>query len=541
MTPADLKSADAERILEQASRRPEFVRAAQAFMAGRLTEAEHGARAIRASHPDDPAAMLLLAEIATVAGLPNEAIALLTEASSLLPGHRETLTKLAELLFRQSSFEAALQLLDRLVAEKPDDLRAATIRLSLLTQIGRYEDAEASFRSLIASYPADPRLPLGYAHLLRTLGRADESAALYRATLERSPTLGEAWWGLADLKSGVLGADDITTLETLLGTGGIDINQALHMSFALGKAYEDAGNYEASFRAYDQANRLTRKTRPYDASTTEQFVDRSIAFFDRAYFKRTQGWGADARAPIFMLGMPRAGSTLLEQMLASHPDIEGTAELPYIPQIAHELLAERWTDAPVPYPEILSQLDQEGAERLGQEYLKRASVHRRTERPFFIDKLNDNWPHIGLIQTVLPNAIIIDARREAMACSFANFKQHFARGRDFAYDQRDIARYYRDYVRLVAHFDEVLPGRVVRVEHERLVADPEGELRRVLDAIGLPFDPACLRFHENARPVRTASASQVRQPLNKRSGELWRHYRPWLGEMEQALGDLAPE
>jgi tetratricopeptide (TPR) repeat protein len=541
MTSADPNPAHAERILEQASRRPEFVRAAQAFMAGRLTEAEHGARAIRASHPDDPAAMLLLAEIATIAGLPNEAIALLTEASTLLPGHRETLTKLAELLFRQCLFEAALGLLDRLVAEKPDDLRAATIRLSLLTQIGRYEDAEASFRSLIASYPADPRLPLGYAHLLRTLGRADESASLYRATLKRSPTLGEAWWGLADLKSGALGADDITMLETLLGRDGIDINQALHMSFALGKAYEDAGNYEASFRAYDQANRLTRKARAYDADAAEHFVDRSIAFFDEAYFERRRGWGADTRAPIFVLGMPRAGSTLLEQMLASHPEIEGTAELPYIPQIAHELLAERWTDAPVPYPEILSHLDQSGAERLGQEYLARAGVHRRTERPFFIDKLNDNWPHIGLIHTILPNAIIIDARREAMACSFANFKQHFARGRDFAYSQRDIARQYRDYVRLLAHYDEVLPGRIVLVEHEKLIVDPEGELRRVLDAMGLPFDPACLRFHENARPVRTASASQVRQPLNKRSGELWRHYRPWLGEMEQALGDLAPE
>jgi tetratricopeptide (TPR) repeat protein len=530
-----------ERILDQASRRPEFVRAAQAFMAGQLPEAEAGARAILASDPDDPAAMLLLAEIATVAGLPGEAVALLTKASALLPGHRETLTKLAELLVRQCAFEQALALLDKLVAEWPDDMRAATIRLSLLTQIGRYEDAERSFQALMASHPADPRLPLGYAHLLRTLGRAEESAALYRSTLDRSPALGEAWWGLADLKSGALGANDIATLERLLGSGRLDINQALHLSFALGKAQEDAGNYEASFRDYDQANRLTRRVRPYDAKANEDFVDRSIAFFDKAYFERTRGWGEPTRAPIFVLGMPRAGSTLLEQMLASHPAIEGTAELPYIPQIAHELIAERWTDAPLPYPEILSRLDKAAAERLGTEYLARAGIHRRTDRPFFIDKLNDNWPHIGLIQTILPNAIIIDARREAMACSFANFKQHFARGRDFAYDQSDIAHYYRDYVRLVAHFEEVLPGRIVRVEHERLVADPEGELRRVLDAIGLPFDPACLRFHENARPVRTASASQVRQPLNKRSGELWRHYRPWLVKMEQALGDLAPE
>jgi tetratricopeptide (TPR) repeat protein len=541
MTIADHDPADPERMLEQASRRPEFVCAAQAFMAGRLTEAEHGARTILAEQSDDPAALLLLAEIATIAGLPSEALSLLTRASTLLPGHRETLTKLAELLFRQCSFQPALELLDKLVAERPDDLRAATIRLSLLTQIGYYDQAEEGFRALIDRYPGDPRLPLGYAHLLRTLGRTDESAALYRATLQRAPALGEAWWGLADLKSGALGPDDIAALEALLSRGGLDINQALHLSFALGKAYEDAADYAASFKHYDQANRLTRRVRPYDADAAEQFVDRSIAFFESNYLERIEGWGADSQAPIFVLGMPRAGSTLLEQMLASHPLIEGTAELPYIPQVAHELLAERWTDAPVPYPDILAHLGEPSARRLGEEYLARAAVHRRTDRPFFIDKLNDNWQHIGLIQTILPNAIIIDARREAMACSFANFKQHFARGRDFAYSQRDIARQYRDYVRLLDHFDQVLPGRILRVEHERLIVDPEGELRRLLGAMGLAFDPACLRFHENARPVRTASASQVRQPINPRSGQLWRHYREWLGEMEQALGDLAPQ
>ena len=541
MTPANNEAVDAERILEQASMRPEFGRAAQAFMAGRLNEAEHLARAILSSHPDDPASMLLLAEIATAAGLPGEALSLLTRASVIVPGHRETLTKLAELLFRQCSFEAALKLLDKLVAERPDELRAATIRLSLLTQIGHYETAEAGFRSLMASHPTDPRLPLGLAHLLRTLGRGDESAALYRSTLQRAPALGEAWWGLADLKAGALGQADIATIENLLDRGVGDINQALHLHFALGKAYEDAADYEASFRHYDRANGLTRRTRPYDANANEHFIDRSIALFDRPYFERTKGWGAQSAAPVFILGMPRAGSTLLEQMLASHPAIEGTAELPYIPQIAHELLAERWADQPIPYPDILSHVEPAAAERFGTEYLARAAVHRRTDRPFFIDKLNDNWQHIGLIQTILPNAIIIDARREAMACSFANFKQHFARGRDFAYAQRDIARYYRDYVRLLAHLDQVLPGRVLRVEHERLVADPEAELSRVLDSMGLEFDPACLRFYENARPVRTASASQVRQPLNPRSGELWRHYRGWLGDMERSLGDIAPD
>ncbi|HEU0044870.1 tetratricopeptide repeat-containing sulfotransferase family protein [Sphingomonas sp.] len=540
MTAQHDRSAAADAILEQASRRPEFVQAAQAFMRGRLPEAERGARAILARHPRDPAATLLLVEIAGIAGLPAEAIALLRSVSTVLPGHRETLTRLAELLFRQSMFDEARTLLDQLTEHHPDDLRAATIRLSLLTQIGAYDEADKIFRELIARRPAEPSIRLGHAHLLRTLGRLGESAETYRAVLARMPASGEAWWGLADLKSGELGAHDISVMSSLLQRPGIDPGQELHLQFALGKAEEDAGRYEASFTHYAEANRIARKLRPYDAAEAAASIDRSIQFFDEPYFDRRSGWGSPSTAPIFIVGMPRAGSTLLEQMLASHPAIEGTAELPYIPQIAHELLAERWSEAPVPYPNALAAIDAERARVMGERYLTRATIHRITDRPFFIDKLNDNWPHIGLIHTILPQAIIIDARREAMACCFANFKQHFTRGRDFAYDQTDIARQYRDYVRYMDHVATVLPGRVLRVEHERLLADPEAELRRVVDHIGLAFDPACLRFYENKRPVRTASAAQVRRPLDPHSGELWRRYRPWLGEMERALGPLAP-
>lgn len=537
------RTADANTVrLARASADPAFARAAQAFMQGRLPEAEHGARAILSQRPGDPAALLLLAEIANVAGLPAEAIPLLRRALTILPEHGETRVRLAELLFRQGELAEPLALLDAVLARAPADERAAMIRLSLLTQTGDYDRADEEFGAAIATRPRTVPLRLGHANLLRTLGRTEESAAAYRTALAIAPRQGEAWWGLADLKSGLLGADDIAAMAALADDRTLDGNQRVHLLFALARAEEDAGDYPASYAHYAAANRLGAAMRPHDADAAAETIDRSIALLTPAFFAERRGWGVASSAPIFVVGMPRAGSTLLEQMLASHSMVEGTAELPYIPQIAHELLAERWGgDRALRYPDVLAQVTREEATALGERYLARAAQHRRTARPFFIDKLNDNWPHIGLIQLILPHAVVIDARREAMACCFSNYKQHFARGRDFAYSQASIARQYGDYVRFTGHIEAVLPGRVHRVDHEALIADPEGTLRTLLEAMSLPWEAGCLDFHRNARPVRTASAAQVRRPIDRRSGEAWRPFRPWLGEMERALGPLAPE
>jgi hypothetical protein len=283
--------------------------------------------------------------------------------------------------------------------------------------------------------------------------------------------------------------------------------------------------------------RIERST----SALTSRWSCGSIRIYDRDFFAARAGWGARAPDPIFILGLPRAGSTLLEQILASHPQVEGTAELPYIPQLVQALVADRWRDRAAAHPEIVTSLDATAAAALGNRYLESAARHRKTDAPFFIDKLPNNWLYAGFIRLILPNARIIDARRDAMACCFSNFKQHFARGQTFAYSLEDLGAYYRDNVRLMAHFEDAMPGVIHRVQHEALLADPEAEIRRMLDFLGLPFDAACLAPHENKRPVRTASSEQVRRPINRDAVDQWRHYEPWLGPLKAALGPLAPQ
>ncbi len=312
-----------------------------------------------------------------------------------------------------------------------------------------------------------------------------------------------------------------------LGAGG-----SSHLHFALGKALEDQQQPARAFPHYEEGNRLRREGIPYDAAETTEQVDRTIAFFTPEFFAARDGWGCPAPDPIFILGMPRSGSTLVEQILASHPLVEGTAELPDIPLLARKLFGRDGG------PEALAALSADDVRSLGEEYIERTKVQRREGKPFFIDKMPNNWVHVGLIRLILPNAKIIDARRHPLDCCVSNFRQHYARGQGFSYSLEDMGRYYADYVRLMAHFDRVQPGRVIRVIHEQLVDDPEAEIRRLLDALGLVFDPACLAFHETKRAVRTASSEQVRRPINREGIGQWRAYEAWLDPLKQALGPV---
>ena len=265
-------------------------------------------------------------------------------------------------------------------------------------------------------------------------------------------------------------------------------------------------------------------------------VTHSIALFSREFMARHAGVGCAAPDPIFVVGMPRAGSTLIEQILASHSRVEGTSELPDIPLIVRSLIAKNWQQQAAAYPAVVRDLPAQEFAQLGKLYLRNAASKRKTIRPFFIDKLPNNWRYLGLIHLILPNAKIIDARRDAMACCFSNFRQHFSLGQTFAYSMQDLGSYYRDYVRMMEHFARALPGAVHRVQHEALVEDPEREIRALLDYLALPFEEACLRPHDNARPVRTASSEQVRRPISRDAFDLWRHYEPWLDELKAALG-----
>jgi tetratricopeptide (TPR) repeat protein len=419
------------------------------------------------------------------------------------------------------------------LAREPDNLFAKAVYAAALGRTGPYDEAAELYEELLRKLPDEPSLWSTYGYILQTMGRTDEAVrAMGRAT-QLAPNNGEAWWTLANVKTRDFDAADVAAMRAALGHDGLGDHDRLHIHFSLGKAHEDAGDAAEAFGHYDRANMIRRRSAPYDPAAIAAEVDASIATFTRAFFEERTGWGAEANDPIFIVGLPRAGSTLIEQILASHPQVEGTKELLDIPMIVNELGHGRSA-----FFDALSQLGRDQARSLGEQYLERTRVQRVTGRPFFVDKLPTNWLHVPLIHLLLPNAKIVDARRHPLACGFSNFKQNYTRGQSFSYDLASIGHYYRQYVRMMAHVDQVLPGRVHRLFHEQLVADPEREVRRLLDYLGLPFDPACLQFHETDRAVRTPSAAQVRRPIDPQSVDRWRSFEPWLDPLKRSLGPV---
>ncbi|HLY51737.1 MAG TPA: sulfotransferase, partial [Steroidobacteraceae bacterium] len=371
---------------------------------------------------------------------------------------------------------------------------------------------------------------------LKTLGRQADAIAEYRAAAQTRSGFGDAWWSLANLKTYRFEERELAAMRSADASGTTSDADRLHLCFALGKALEDAGEYQQSFEYYLRGNALKRAVSRYRPETIELNTRLQIEVCTAALFAHHAGSGAAAPDPIFIVGLPRSGSTLIEQILASHSAVEGTHELADIPRIVADIRGRESESDKPRYPAALAQMSPADFRRLGEKYLSDTRVYR-TGKPRFIDKMPNNFRHIGLIHLMLPNARIIDARREPMACCFSNLKQLFATGQEFTYSIEDIARYYRTYLELMRHWDAVLPGRVLRVQHEDLVDDLEGNVRRLLDFCGLPFEPACIEFHKTERSVRTASSEQVRQPLYREGLDQWRHYEPWLGPLCAALGD----
>jgi tetratricopeptide (TPR) repeat protein len=380
---------------------------------------------------------------------------------------------------------------------------------------------------------------MSYGHVLNTVGRLADSIAAYRRAIALDPTYGEAWWSVANLKTVRLDEQDIRTMVGALGTEGLDDDRRLHLHFALGKALEDQGDWAQSFHHYAEGNRLRHAAVRYNPEGLSDLVRRNRSTYTPALMAARAGAGSTARDPIFIVGTPRAGSTLIEQILSSHSMVEGTSELPHLPDMVRRVEEElSGGGGDSRFPEAIAELDPAALRALGEEYLERTRVHRKTGKPLFIDKLPNNWLNIGLIRLILPNARIIDARRHPLDACFSNYKQNFASGQIFTYDLTDLGRYYADYVSLLGHFDTVLPGHIHRVIHERLVEDTEREIRRMLDYLSLPFEDSCLRFYENERAVRTPSAEQVRRPINRDGVGKWKPYEPWLGPLKQALGPV---
>ena len=524
--------------IKTSTRDPRLLEPAAALVENRIAVAEALLREHLKRFPTDVAALRMLAEVGARLGRHADAETLLRRCLELSPSFTAARHNLATVLHRQNKTEQALSEIDALLSAEPRNPGYRNLKASALARVGEYAQAIDIYASVLKEYPKHPKVWMSYGHSLKTAGRQPECVDAYRRCIELAPELGEAYWSLANLKTFRFTAQEIEAMRTQLLRNDITDEDRLHFHFALGKALEDAEEHPASFENYAAGNRLRLKHTPYDAAETTRQVERHRAFFTPAFFAEHRGSGSPAADPIFIVGLPRAGSTLIEQILSSHSAIEGTMELPNMVEIARSLSGRKKRTDPSAYPEILATLDADQLRALGEKYLAETRIQRKTDRPYFIDKLPNNWLHAGMIQLILPNAKIIDARRHPLSCGFSAFKQHFARGQNFSYSLDDVGRYYRDYVTLMSHFDTVLPGRVHRVIYEQMVSDTESEVRRLLDYCGVAFEAACLRFYENERAVRTASSEQVRQPIYRDSVEQWRSYDAWLSPLRDALGPV---
>jgi len=505
---------------------------------GDIHDAERVIRRFLLEHGDHVEAMRILARIGSKLGVLDDAELLYERLLQLAPDYQPARFEYVQVLLDRHRHVRAMAELEKLLAAEPTNRSYRTAHATARVGLGDMAGAVAGYRELLAETPRNPELHLSVAHALKTLGRREEAVESYRAAAALRPGFGDAYWSLANLKTYRFSEGDIAGMRAEEAAPVIGIEDRAHLCFALGKALEDREQYEESLRYYERGNALKKSRSRYRPEVTERNARLQAEVCTAKFFAARQGFGCPSAEPIFIVGMPRSGSTLLEQILASHSQVEGTMELPEVLRTAGDLQGRLNEDSAPRYPGILTQLSADDFRRLGERYLADTRAYR-TGKPRFIDKMPNNFRHIGLIHLILPNAKIIDACREPMACCFSNFKQLFASGQEFTYSIDDIARYFRSYVSLMAHWDAVLPGRILRVQHEDLVADLEGTVRRILEFCGLDFEPACLEFYKTERSVHSASSEQVRQPLYREGLDQWRNFEPWLGPLRMALGDLA--
>ncbi len=520
---------------------PVVVTATGLFSDGEFAAAEAMIRPFLLKNGNHVEAMRLLARIGMEHDVLDDAELLLEAVLTIAPDYHAARYDYARTLLRRHRHSQALEELDKLIKIDPANRMYRTSYATTVVGMGDHARALQLYQELLKDAPRMPDLHLSIAHTLKTLGRPQEAIESYKQAAAARPSFGDAYWSLANLKTYRFTDEEIARMRQEEAAPTTELSDRYHLCFALGKALEDAQQYGDSFAYYDRGNSLKKSDVRYRPESVETNARQQVAVCTPDLFARHRSTGFPARDPIFIIGLPRSGSTLLEQILASHSQVEGTMELADIPRIAQELQGrEAAHDDPdlLRYPRALAQMSAEDFTRLGEKYIRDTRIYR-TDKPYFIDKMPNNFRHLGLIQLMLPNAKFIDARREPMACCFSNFKQLFAAGQEFTYSIEDIARYYRSYVELMAHWDAVLPGRVLRVQHEDVVEDLEGNVRRLLEFCGLEFEPACLEFHKTERSIRTASSEQVRQPIFKEGLDQWRHFEPWLGPLKQALGPLA--
>lgn len=505
----------------------------------RLDAAESLLQRQLAKDSSDPAALRMLAEIAAEREDYVDAERLYEHSLKIAPGYSRARFDFARTLHVQQKAQPMLPLLERLLRLEPASLPYRSLQASAFGLLGQNQRSREILEALIAEFPDNEQLRIHHGNALRTAGLQEQAIGAYRKAVELRPSCGEAYFCLSNLKTFRFSEAEIAAMRELAERPDLADEDRLQLGFALGKALEDAREFAESFQHYERGNALRRRAVSYDAGANERFVRCLQKMYSAEFFAARASVGCPAPDPIFIVGLPRSGSTLLEQILASHSQVEGTRELPDIQGFALELGLRESSSASPQFARMVESLTHAQLMALGARYLDQTRASRLLGRPFFIDKLPSNFFHVGLIHLILPNARIVDARRSPLACCFSNFKQHFQAGVWFSYNLDDIGRFYRSYVQLMAHYDSVLPGRVHRVHHETLIADLPGEVRKLLDYCGLPFEAQCLRFHETQRIVQTASSEQVRRPLSTEGLDQWRHFEPWLGDLKHALGDLA--
>ena len=518
----------------------EIVTATGLFADGDLEPAEALIRAYLLQHGNHVEAMRLLARIGIAHKVYDDAELLLAAVLEHAPGYAVARQEYAGVLIELHRYGDARREIERLLRDDPDNRGLKTQFAATCVGLGEHEHAIGLYQALLTGTPRDDELHLSIGHALKTFGRTPEAITSYREAASCRADFGDAYWSLANLKTYRFADEELARMRQLLEAEGIAPIDRYHLCFALGKALEDRGEYAQSFRYYERGNAHKHAEIRYRPAIIENNTRWQVKVCTPQLFAERHGWGATDPDPILIVGLPRSGSTLLEQILASHSRVEGTTELPNIQQLVTQLRGRDPDPEEPRYPPILTHLTADDFRTLGEQYLAGTRVYRSAGRAFFIDKNPNNFRHLGLVHLMLPNARIIDARREPMGCCFSNLKQLFAQGQEFTYSIEDIARYYRTYLELMRHWDQVLPpGRILRVCHEDVVEDLEGNVRRLLEYCGLDFEPQCLAFHETQRSVRTASSEQVRQAIYREGLDQWKHFAPWLEPLRDALGDAA--
>lgn len=507
---------------------------------GKLIKAENVCRHVLQRDPTNVEGMRLLADIGQRLGVLEDAEFLLESAAEFEPGNNQVRLDYVQILQKRQRFGRAHEEAERLLKQAPGNPQYQSLYAIQCMQIGDYEGALAVFDEVLETLPNDPTTFVSRGHALKTSGNTPAAIASYRAAISSQPLHCEAYYSLANLKTYRFQEEELAAMRSLVDSPELSMMDQVYLNFALGKAHEDAADYQAAFDYYARGNDLKKAQVHYEAiDTRQEFEDQKAACVPEL-FAAQAGAGCQAPDPVFIVGLPRAGSTLLEQILSSHSQVDGTLELPNILSLAGRLRRQGRATGNKPYPENLADLSAEELAKFGEQFIADTRIHRQGA-PLFIDKMPNNFRHIGLIKLILPNAKVIDARRAPMACCFSGYKQLFADGQLFSYSLGDIGSYYRDYVNLMRHWDEVLPGFVLRVQHEDVVRDLEGQVRRMLDFCGLEFEESCLSYHETERNVRTPSSEQVRQPIFDTALEQWRHFEPWLNPLKETLGpELVP-